>query len=186
NSSLPFSNVQAVNEGNYRVVVSNALGSATSDPARLTLLINPGFVVRPLDQFVFSNGSFSVCDVITGAPPPFRYEWREGSSVRLLTKHLPAHEFLQLRPVHQCGAPAVACGRDQRRFSGAGHQHDLQCHRPGRCGWRRSARHLGDTIRTESGERFGSRCGQGRGWFVELAGVPGWDRSHGPGELPED
>jgi hypothetical protein len=104
NSSLPFSNVQAVNEGNYRVVVSNALGSATSDPARLTLLINPGFVVRPLDQFVVSNGSFSVCVVITGAPPPFRYEWREGSSVRLLTNTFLHTNFFSFGPVTNLAA----------------------------------------------------------------------------------
>ena len=99
NSSLSISNVQAASEGEYRVVVSNGLGSATSDPARLVLLLNPGFVVRPLDQLVVSNGSFTVCVVITGAPPPFRYEWREGSNVRLMTNSISHTNFFSFGPV---------------------------------------------------------------------------------------
>jgi len=99
NSALALLNVQATNEGTYRVVVSNPLGSATSEPATLVLLINPGFVVRPLEQFVVSNGSFGVSVVITGSPPPFRYEWREGSNVRLLTNSPLPTNFFTFGPV---------------------------------------------------------------------------------------
>lgn len=82
NATLSLVNVQAAQEGLYLVEVANALGRATSAPIALTLLITPGFALRPLDQLVVANGSFTVSTVITGAPPPFRFEWREVSNPR--------------------------------------------------------------------------------------------------------
>jgi len=81
-STLTIPNVGLVNDGLYDVVASDDISSATSNPARLTVLISPVYLQVPLAQNVVSNGSFSVSAVIRGNPPPFRYEWREISSGR--------------------------------------------------------------------------------------------------------
>src|SRR5207247_6394846 len=82
NTSLTISNVDLSKEGLYDVVVTDAISSAMSNPARLTVLVTPVVLQAPVNQTVVSNGSFTASVVIKGNPPPYRYEWREISNVR--------------------------------------------------------------------------------------------------------
>jgi len=104
NPVLTLVNVLATNEGVYRVLVSNALGSTSSAPATLALLLDLGFALRPVDQLVVSNGSFTVSTVITGGPPLFRFEWREQSNVRGLTNSDSRTNFFTFGPVTNLAA----------------------------------------------------------------------------------
>ncbi|MGN6641367.1 MAG: LamG-like jellyroll fold domain-containing protein [Verrucomicrobiota bacterium] len=75
-SSLILSNVQAADEGNYSVVVTNLYRSATSSNALLTVIpLAPSIIVQPKDRTVYvgSNATFSVA--ATGTQP-MTYQWR--------------------------------------------------------------------------------------------------------------
>ncbi len=76
---LTLENVQSADVGGYFVVVSNALGSATSLVARLTVITTnfpPWIVTQPQSQQVGvgTNVVFSVA--VTGTPPLY-YQWRK-------------------------------------------------------------------------------------------------------------
>ncbi len=89
NSTLVVSNVTFnEHEGIYDVIVSDNISSATSKPARLTVLLSPTLIQVPAPTngppiLVASNGSFSASVVIRGNPPPFYYRWNESSSTRV-------------------------------------------------------------------------------------------------------
>src|SRR5712692_6721923 len=70
---------QAVNAGNYDVVVSNNSGSVTSSVATLTVRIPPSITQQPVSLTVTQgdNASFSV--TATG-DPPLSYQWRFGGN----------------------------------------------------------------------------------------------------------
>jgi hypothetical protein len=65
NSTLSLTNVQSADQGSYSVVVSNSAGSATSDPASLTVLLDTANVrpiaeIRPLlDPLTSTNDATS-------------------------------------------------------------------------------------------------------------------------------
>jgi hypothetical protein len=80
--NLTVSNVDLSNDGAYDVAVTDDIGTVFSAPARLAVLVTPVFVQPPVDQVVVSNASFTASVVIRGNPAPFRYEWREVSTVR--------------------------------------------------------------------------------------------------------
>jgi subtilisin family serine protease len=80
NAELTLVNVQLARDGLYSVVVSNRLGVATSEPARLTVLVRPSFTVPPISQSVVQGGHVTVSAGFTGNPPPFGVEWRQGST----------------------------------------------------------------------------------------------------------
>lgn len=66
--------------GQYVVVVSNAFGSATSDPA--TLVVEPGKPVitqQPADQRVIEDGQVTFSVQAKGATP-IGYQWRKGTA----------------------------------------------------------------------------------------------------------
>jgi hypothetical protein len=75
-STLTITNVQAADAGTYDVVVNDAYGSSTSNPAELRVLVPITFVQRPQSQTagVGDNVTFTV--EIAGNPPPFLYTWR--------------------------------------------------------------------------------------------------------------
>jgi len=73
--TLTLSNAQLTNNGTYRVVVTNVLGSATSAPASLNLTNSaPIITLHPSDAsaVVGSNVTFSVSVV---GSKPFLYQW---------------------------------------------------------------------------------------------------------------
>ncbi len=80
NPSLAIANAQAASEGAYAVRLSNALGSATSAPGRLTLGVPPTVVWQPLDQSVPPGGN-AVFSVGIQGSPPFYFRWRRPISL---------------------------------------------------------------------------------------------------------
>jgi hypothetical protein len=79
-TNLSLTNVQLVHDGLYTVVASDAIGSVTSEPAALRILLKPVIVQAPLSQSVVAGGSVTFSVEITGNPAPFTYQWRQGST----------------------------------------------------------------------------------------------------------
>ncbi|HSY17616.1 MAG TPA: immunoglobulin domain-containing protein [Candidatus Acidoferrales bacterium] len=75
NALLALSNVSANDAGNYKVVITNAYGSVTSQVASLTVGFPPSVTNQPVSQSVFlgTNASFIVGVNGTG---PFTYQWQ--------------------------------------------------------------------------------------------------------------
>jgi hypothetical protein len=77
-TSFTLSNVQTNNNGDYTVVVSNAVGMVTSSPpAHLSVSVSSGpatIIVQPVSQIVVagSNATFSV---VAEGTPPLTYQW---------------------------------------------------------------------------------------------------------------
>jgi hypothetical protein len=79
--TLEVNNVQLEQDGLYDAVITDGVGPAVSDPARLTVLVNPVIVQPPLSQTVVAGGDVTVSVGITGNPGPFGYQWRRTSLV---------------------------------------------------------------------------------------------------------
>ena len=62
------------NEGPYQVVISNSLGSVTSDVATLAVLVPPNIVTQPVDVTV-SPGSPAAFSVVATSTLPLGYRW---------------------------------------------------------------------------------------------------------------
>jgi alpha-tubulin suppressor-like RCC1 family protein len=76
NASLSLTNAQAANSGKYTVIISNALGQASSG---VTLAISnsaPIIVAQPASQTVLSGASASLSVGVTGSLPLLGYQWR--------------------------------------------------------------------------------------------------------------
>jgi len=75
NGTLPLSNIQSNQTGNYTVVVTNVAGSITSAVATVTVLVPPTISAQPLASTIIQgeNTSFSVG--INGSSP-LTYRWR--------------------------------------------------------------------------------------------------------------
>lgn len=82
NAALTLTNVQPAQAGGYRVVVSNAAGSATSAEATLAVLVPPAITGQPSNQTVNAgqNASFSV--TVSGTSP-LTYQWFFNTTNRL-------------------------------------------------------------------------------------------------------
>lgn len=106
--ALPVGNAQVEQDGIYDVVVTDSIGSVVSQPARLTVLVNPVIVQPPLSQTVVQGGDITMSVGITGNPPPFNYQWRRGS---LILTNVMSHDrigFLTLTNVQpNQGGPGV-------------------------------------------------------------------------------
>jgi len=77
-ASLVLANVTEAQAGTYTVVVSNAAGSVTSQPATLTVnpaLVAPTITVQPQSQTVTAGGTVTFTVSATGTPP-LSYQWR--------------------------------------------------------------------------------------------------------------
>ncbi len=78
-STLTVSNVQVANEGLYRVIVTDGVGSVVSPAGYLYPLVTPRLVESPITQSVVQGGLVSFSASATGNPLPFTWEWRRGS-----------------------------------------------------------------------------------------------------------
>ncbi|HWA27416.1 MAG TPA: pectinesterase family protein [Lacunisphaera sp.] len=80
--SLALTNVQAANAGAYTVIVSNTIGSVTSNPAMLTVTATaPVIVTPPAAQTANVGGSATFSVVVTGTAP-FGYQWtKDGTDI---------------------------------------------------------------------------------------------------------
>ncbi|MFM1768914.1 MAG: hypothetical protein RJA22_1443 [Verrucomicrobiota bacterium] len=65
NATLALTNVQAANEGLYTVTVTDNVGPARSGPARLTILIDPLFILSPVSQSVVPGGPVTFSATVT-------------------------------------------------------------------------------------------------------------------------
>ena len=83
-SSLLVPNVDLSKDGFYDVRITDDVGTISSPPARLSVLLSPVLVTVPLSLSVVSNGTFTASVVIRGNPPPFYYRWIEASLTRSL------------------------------------------------------------------------------------------------------
>jgi plastocyanin len=76
NAGIILTNVSRADEGNYVVVVSNPLGSVTSQPMRLTVVYQPPVITgNPTNRSVLAGGTASFTVTATGSAPLF-YQWR--------------------------------------------------------------------------------------------------------------
>jgi subtilisin-like proprotein convertase family protein len=74
NSILDLTNVTPAQAGIYDVVVTNVFGSATSAPARLTIVVPPSLVTDLTDEVV-TNGDTAGWTVLTQGTAPLAYQW---------------------------------------------------------------------------------------------------------------
>jgi len=79
NATLRLTNVQLTNDGVYSVSVANRFGVVESNPARLTVLINPALTLSPVSQAVVRGGSVTFSAAFAGNPSPFGVQWRRGT-----------------------------------------------------------------------------------------------------------
>ncbi len=79
---LVLPNAQAVDVGEYSVLVSNSLGSVLSSNAVLSITNNsPIILVQPIDSSAYLGGSATFSILVDGSQP-FRYQWRfEGMDI---------------------------------------------------------------------------------------------------------
>jgi DNA/RNA endonuclease G (NUC1) len=76
-STLTLSNVQAADVGSYTVVVTNAIGSATSNAAALIVTgLPPSITTSPAAQSV-SAGTTVTFSVAASGSPTLSYQWRK-------------------------------------------------------------------------------------------------------------
>ena len=77
-STLAISNLQLADAGNYTVVVTNAVGAATSAVAVLTVVVPPTITTQPLSQTA-NQGTSVTFTVAASGTAPFSYQWRLNS-----------------------------------------------------------------------------------------------------------
>lgn len=77
--ALTVPNVQLENSGPYTVVVTDDIGSATSAPAQLNVLVRPVFTIQP-QSVVALQGDTVVLGVKAEGLEPISYRWRRGLS----------------------------------------------------------------------------------------------------------
>lgn len=101
NATLVVSNANFnQHEGTYDVVVSDAISSATSKPAKLTVLLSPTILIAPPTNYVVvSNGTLAASVVMRGNPPPFYFRWNEGSSLRYAATNEFYTNYLTYSPI---------------------------------------------------------------------------------------
>ncbi|HXG49206.1 MAG TPA: immunoglobulin domain-containing protein, partial [Methylomirabilota bacterium] len=96
NASLTLPAVRVEDDGLYTVVITDAVGPIVSEPARLTVLVNPTIVVQPLAAEVAPGSDVVLSVAVTNtATLPVGYRWRRnGSSVVTNLLHARADFFV--------------------------------------------------------------------------------------------
>jgi hypothetical protein len=79
-SSYTVNGVTFANEGAYRVIVTDQIGSVPSASAFLYPLVTPRITLNPTTQIVTTGQIVSVSAEGTGNPLPFGWEWRRISA----------------------------------------------------------------------------------------------------------
>jgi uncharacterized repeat protein (TIGR01451 family) len=99
NSSYFINNAQLVHAGAYVVTLSNAVGSVTSAPAQLTVLVGPVIVTQPQSLTVLAGSSASFMVGASGTQP-LSYQWfqnggplsEQTGATLLIANAQPVHE----------------------------------------------------------------------------------------------
>jgi hypothetical protein len=79
-ASYTVTGATATSSGKYTVKVTNGLGSATSQPATLTVLLAPTVQTAP-QPVIASAGSPFTLSVVAGGQAPFTYVWKQDGNV---------------------------------------------------------------------------------------------------------
>ncbi|MBI2927643.1 MAG: immunoglobulin domain-containing protein [Verrucomicrobia bacterium] len=80
-ASLTLAKVEAADADSYFVVVSNAHGKATSEPAMLTVGLPPAITAQPQDESVAESGTANFSVKASGTAP-LSYQWlKDGSKL---------------------------------------------------------------------------------------------------------
>ncbi len=79
NATLSLTNAQTANAGAYQLVVSNAIGTATSAVASLTVLVPPAITQQPTNITVVTGATANFTVAVSGSGP-FGYQWRFGGN----------------------------------------------------------------------------------------------------------
>ena len=88
NTTLVISNVQFSSEGVFRVVVTDSIGSAFSNPALLLVRIEPDFIEHPISLSVVTGTTFTISATVTNtATLPVGFRQRR-NSVTLNNTHV--------------------------------------------------------------------------------------------------
>ncbi len=75
-STLSLPNVQLAQAGNYRVVITNAVGAVTSSVVSLTVVVQPpSLLTQPIGES-FNLGSGYTLSVSAGGSAPLSYQWQ--------------------------------------------------------------------------------------------------------------
>jgi alpha-tubulin suppressor-like RCC1 family protein len=75
-SGLAVLNAQPADSGNYYLIVTNSIGSATSAVVTLTVLFPPNIVIQPANPAVPVGSNITLMATGTGASP-MSYQWRK-------------------------------------------------------------------------------------------------------------
>jgi hypothetical protein len=75
NGSFALTNLQVTNAGNYTVVITNSVGSATSVVAALNVLAPPAFVSQPLGSAAAPGATATFAAGVTGSTP-MSFQWQ--------------------------------------------------------------------------------------------------------------
>ncbi len=73
---LSFTNPTVAMAGTYRVIVSNAVGSVTSDNAVLTVNLVPTITTQPVNKTVGAGTNVTFTAAASGSPAP-TFQWRK-------------------------------------------------------------------------------------------------------------
>src|SRR5262249_31654458 len=73
-SSLTVTNAQSDDAGDYYVVINNSIGTVTSVPATLFVIVPPSITSQPQDQ-TLSSGQDAAFTVIASGSLPLHYQW---------------------------------------------------------------------------------------------------------------
>ena len=85
NSTLVLLNAPQSASGNYRLVVSNIAGVATSSLAMLTVVIRP-FITQSPASLIVTQGHVAMFTVTAGGDAPLSYQWRhDGAAIASAT-----------------------------------------------------------------------------------------------------
>jgi hypothetical protein len=77
-TALTISNVQTSNAGSYTVVVTNSVGSVTSSPATLSVLLPPAITAQPQSRTNVAGTTATFSAGASGSAP-LTYQWKQGA-----------------------------------------------------------------------------------------------------------
>jgi uncharacterized repeat protein (TIGR03803 family) len=75
NSVLVIAFATTNQAGYYSVIVTNSAGSATSSPARLTVISTRPIIVSPPQNLIVTNGNTASFSVLAAGQNPLKYQW---------------------------------------------------------------------------------------------------------------
>ncbi|GAB5558879.1 MAG: hypothetical protein SynsKO_05260 [Synoicihabitans sp.] len=78
-STFEIASVSGADAGNYTLVATNSVGSATSSAAELTVNIPPSISTQPQSQTIAEGTNLTLSVVASGVPAP-SYQWRKNTT----------------------------------------------------------------------------------------------------------